>query len=149
MNAPNPIEAFSAQEAALADGRRAVHDNVTERVLRLFDRARNSGQPRVSLERAVLFTESFQATEGQPMVLRWARALKHTTENITITIFDDELIVGRPNTWFGKHGIVYPELDGSLMCQAVEVFRERQGLPDSVVITDEDKRIIEEKLAPY
>ncbi|MCB1708570.1 MAG: hypothetical protein KDI10_07555 [Halioglobus sp.] len=149
MNAPNRIEAFSAQEAALADGRRAVHDNVTERVLRLFERARNSGQPRVSLERAVLFTESFKATEGQPMVLRWARALKHTTENITITIFADELIVGRPNTWFGKHGIVYPELDGSLMCQAVEVFRERQGLPDSVVITDDDKRIIEEELAPY
>ena len=66
MNAPNRIETFSAQEAALAEGRRVVHGNVTERALRLFDRARNSGQPRVSLERAVLFTESFRTTEGNP-----------------------------------------------------------------------------------
>ena len=80
------------------------------------------------------------------MELRWAKALMHMTEHITITIFEDELIVGRPNNWFGKHGILYPELDGSLMCQAVEVFREKQGLPDAVVITDEDKRIIREEL---
>lgn len=149
MNAPTVIQALSAQEAALAEGRRTVHGEVSERVMRLFDRARSSGQPRVALERAVLFTESFKTTEGQPMVLRWAKALKHTTENIKISIFADELIVGRPNDWFGKHGIIYPELDGSLMCQAVEVFRQRQGLPDSVVITDEDQRIIKEVLAPY
>ena len=75
MNVPIRIEALSAQEIALAEGRRAVHDNVSERVLRLFERVRTSGQPRVSLERAVFFTESFRTTEGQPMPLRWAKAL--------------------------------------------------------------------------
>jgi pyruvate formate-lyase/glycerol dehydratase family glycyl radical enzyme len=149
MNATVRIEMLSTQEAALMDGKRAVHDNVTDRVLRLFERVRNSGQPRVALERAVLFTESFQATEDQPMVLRWAKALKHVTENIGVHIFDDELIVGRPNSWLGRHGIIYPELDGSLMQSAIGIFRQKAGLPDSVVITPEDERIINEILAPY
>ncbi|MBU6472121.1 MAG: glycyl radical protein, partial [Alphaproteobacteria bacterium] len=92
MNAPVRIEALSAQEVALLEGRRAVRDNVSERVLRLFERVRTCGQPRVSLERAVLFTESIRTTEGQPMPLRWAKALRHIAENITVSIFEDELI---------------------------------------------------------
>ena len=40
--------------------------------------------PRVALERAVYFTESFKTTEGQPLVLRWAKALKHIAENISV-----------------------------------------------------------------
>ncbi|MBU6443254.1 MAG: glycyl radical protein [Alphaproteobacteria bacterium] len=149
MNAPVRIEALSAQEVALLEGRRAVRDNVSERVLRLFERVRTCGQPRVSLERAVLFTESIRTTEGQPMPLRWAKALRHIAENITVSIFEDELIVGRPNDWFGKYGIIYPELDGSLMQPAVAAFRAHQGFPDSVTITEEDERIINEVLAPY
>ncbi len=151
MNAPEKISAYSAQEAALIDGKRAVHENVSERALRLFERARRSGQPRVALERAVYFTESFKQTEGQPIVLRWAKALLHTTQHISISIFEDELIVGRPNNWFGKHGIIYPELDGSLMLGAIDVFREAlaKGSPDAVVITEEDEKIIRDVLAPY
>jgi pyruvate formate-lyase/glycerol dehydratase family glycyl radical enzyme len=152
MNAPEKLNVYSAQEAALIEGRRAVHDNVTERALRLFERVRSGGQnPRISLERAVCFTESFKETEGQPIVLRWAKALLHTTRNLPITIFEDELIVGRPNNFFGKHGIVYPELDGSIMLDAVAAFRKAhaEGKPDAVIITDEDERIIRDVLAPY
>ena len=151
MNAPERFDHLSAQEAALVLGKRAVHDNVGDRVLRLFERARNSGQPRVALERAVLFTESFKETEGQPIVLRWAKALLHTTRNISINIFEDELIVGRPNDWFGKHGIIYPELDGSLMIDAIDAFRAAlaEGKPDAVIITEGDEKIIREVLAPY
>lgn len=149
MNAPVRLETYSAQEASLAEGKRSVHDNVTERVLRLFERARTSGQPRVALERAVLFTESLKTTEGEPIGLRWAKALKHTTENIAVTIFPDELIVCRPAAWFGKYGIIYSELDGSLMQPAVKAFRAHQGFPDSVTISEEDERVINDVLAPY
>ena len=103
---------LSAQERAIQSGRKTVYD-VTARVERMFEKVRRSGQPRITLDRAVLFTESFRTTEGQPMVLRWARALKHITENIPV-IFEDELLVGRPNTWFGRYAVIYPELDGSL-----------------------------------
>jgi len=152
MNAPEKLSVYSAQEAALMEGKRAVRDNVSERALRLFERVRSSSQqPRVSLERAVCFTESFKQTEGQPISLRWANALLHTTQNLPITIFDDELIVGRPNTFFGKHGIIYPELDGSLMIDAIAAFRQAlaEGKKDAVIITDEDERIICDVLAPY
>ena len=151
MNAPERLDVLSAQESALFMGKRAVHENVSDRALRLFERARQSGQPRVALERAVHFTESFKQTEGQNITLRWAKALLHTARNISITIFEDELIVGRPNNWFGKHGIIYPELDGSLMIDAIEAFRQarEQGKPDAVMITDDDEKIIRDVLAPY
>jgi formate C-acetyltransferase len=67
-----------------------------------------------TVEDVIFFTESFKTTEGQPLVLRWAKALRHIAENISVTIFDDELIVGRPNTWLGRYTLVYPELAGSL-----------------------------------
>ncbi len=80
--------ALSAQELAIEQGHKALHGSISERVLRLFDAIRAYGSPRVTLDRAVCFTESFEATEGQPLVLRWAKALKHVAENIPVTIFD-------------------------------------------------------------
>ena len=143
--------ALSAQEAAIASGSKVMHGEVTERVLRLFEAIRASYKPRVTLDRAVLFTESFKTTEGQPLVLRWAKALKHIAENIPVTIFDDELIVGRPNTWLGRYTLVYPELDGSIMKLGAESFMaaELAGKPDAVHVTPEDKKVIDETLFPY
>src|SRR5512147_935054 len=98
---------LSTQEAAIASGSKVLHPGVTDRVLRMFDTIRSSGPPRVALERAIYFTESFKATEGQPLVLRWAKALKNIAEKMSVVIFDDELIVGRPCTWFGRYSLVY------------------------------------------
>ena len=99
----------------MLDGKKVLHGTATDRVLRMFEAIRAYGPPRVALERAVYFTESFKTTEGQPLVWRWAKALKHIAENISVAIFDDELIVGRPNTWFGRYSLVYPELDGTII----------------------------------
>jgi formate C-acetyltransferase len=146
-----PAHSLSAQEQAIESGKKALHGNVTDRVVRLFEAVRASYRPRVALERAILFTESFKTTEGQPLVLRWAKALRHIAENISVTIFDDELIVGRPNTWLGRYTLVYPELDGSIMKQGAETFMsaELAGKPDAVHVTAEDKKIIDEVLFPY
>jgi len=48
----------------------------------------------LDLERAKLLTESYKQTEGKPMILRRAEALKYILENMTIYIRPDELIVG-------------------------------------------------------
>ncbi len=141
--------ALSAQELAIESGRRTLHGHASERVLRIFDAIRNYGSPRVTLDRAVLFTESFRSTEGLPLVLRWAKALKHVAENIPVTIFDDELLVGRPNTWLGRYGLVYGELDGSLLKAAVEMCAKQKGQKGAVVVTDEDQRAIEDVVYPY
>src|SRR5512140_1574421 len=115
---------LSAQEQAILEGKKVLRGTATDRVLRLFNAIRTYGPPRVALERAVYFTESFKTTEGQPLVLRWAKALKHIAENISITIFDDELIVGRPNTWFGRYSLIYPELDGTISQAGAKAFIE-------------------------
>ena len=65
---------LSAQEEAIESGKQVMHGTVTDRVLRLYEAIHPSQPPRVALERAVLFTESFKETEGQPLVLRWAKA---------------------------------------------------------------------------
>ena len=89
--------ALSAQEQAIKEGKKVLHGTATDRVVRMFEGMRACGPPRVSLERSVLFTEAFKANEDDPLVLKWAKALKHYAEKSTVAILDDELIVG-PNT---------------------------------------------------
>jgi hypothetical protein len=141
--------ALSAQELAIESGKKVVHGTVTDRVLRMYEAIRAYGPPRITLDRAVLFTESFKGTENQPLVMRWAKALKNFAEKAPVTIFTDELIVGRPNTWMGRWGIVYPELDGAIMPAGVEMFRKNKGKPGEVAVTDEDEKIINQVLTPY
>ena len=50
--------------------------------------------PQIEADRAVLLTESYMATEGEPMVTRRAKAFKNILENIPITIRPYELVVG-------------------------------------------------------
>ena len=66
---------LSAQEQAIENGKKVVHGEATDRVLRMYEAIRAYGPPRVSLDRAALFTESFKETEMRPLVLRWAMAL--------------------------------------------------------------------------
>lgn len=140
---------LSAQERAIQQGNKVLVGKVTDRVVRMFEAIRTYGPPRVALDRAVAFTESFKTTANQPLVVRWAKALKHYVETAPIAIFDDELIVGRPNSWLGRWGIVYPELDGAVMPSGVQMFRKNKGKPGEVVVTDEDEKIINEVLTPY
>ena len=62
-------------------------------MMRTLDAVR-AGQFPVSVEKGVLITQSFQATEGLPMVLRNARALEHVLANVPIYLDADEPIAG-------------------------------------------------------
>ena len=53
-----------------------------------------ANMPVIESARAKLITESYKATEGQPMVTRRAEAFAHILRNIPIIIRDNELIVG-------------------------------------------------------
>ena len=50
--------------------------------------------PQIEADRAVLLTESYMETEGEPMVVRRAKAFKNILEKIPITIRPYELVVG-------------------------------------------------------
>jgi len=49
---------------------------------------------KLCIERPRLLTESYKQTEGQPMILRRAKALDHILSNMTIYIQPDEILVG-------------------------------------------------------
>lgn len=49
---------------------------------------------KLDIERSILVTESHKKTEGEPEILRRAKAFKHLLENMTIWILPAELIVG-------------------------------------------------------
>ena len=63
------------------------------RISKLVD-ALYAQMPQIEADRAVLLTESYRQTEGEPINTRRAKAFKHILENIPITIRDNELIVG-------------------------------------------------------
>ena len=50
--------------------------------------------PEIESARAILLTESYKETEGQPIMMRRAKAFAHILDNIPIIIRQDELIVG-------------------------------------------------------
>lgn len=65
----------------------------TERIKRIRQEIVAS-DPAVCSERALIVTKSYQETEGQPTPIRRAKAIKRVLEEMTIHIWDNELIVG-------------------------------------------------------
>lgn len=103
-------------------------------------------KPVIDIERAKYFTESMRETEGEALVLRWAKALKHVADNITVYIDDDQLIAGRAGCQ-GRYGVLYPELDGDFLDMAVEELPTRTESPFS--ISEADAKIVVEEIAPF
>ncbi|WP_434510658.1 (2S)-3-sulfopropanediol dehydratase [Desulfitobacterium sp. AusDCA] len=137
---------LSPQEQRLQDEQVAKESfEGRERVFTILQSFQNL-RPRIDVERARYFTESFKETEGQPLVLRWAKALKHTAENITVYIDDHQLLVGRAGAQ-GRYGIVFPELDGDFLGLAIEELPKRVESPFN--IDPEDAKIIINDVAPY
>ena len=114
--------ALSAQERAISEGKKVLHGTVTDRVLHMFEAIRAYGSPRVSLDRGLLFTESFKQTEHEPLVVRWAKALKNFAEKVPVTIFDDER--GEPKGEIAAHclyGIERDALGGAVDVAPVDI----------------------------
>lgn len=105
-----------------------------------------ASKPQIDIERGLYFTQSFKETEGQPLNLRWAKALYHYAKNATVYIDDNQLLVGRSGKK-GRYGILYPELDGNIFKEAVEKLPTRENSPFD--IAEEDARIVVEEIAPY
>ncbi len=102
--------------------------------------------PSLSIERAVLLTDAYEKYEGtvETPILR-ALSFKHILENETICINDGELIVGekgeRPQS-----SPTFPEL----CCHTLEdmdVMDKRERI--FFKVSDEAKRIQEERIIPY
>ncbi|MFC1966395.1 pyruvate formate lyase family protein [Chloroflexota bacterium] len=63
--------------------------------------------PQLASERGTYYAESWRETEGQPIQLRIARAVKRVLENIPVPIFDNELVVGSITRFFrGSYAMI-------------------------------------------
>jgi len=116
-----------------------------ERPYKIFASIQNE-KPKIDIQRAKYFTDSFKTTEGQPLILRWAKALKHVAQHITVYIDEHQLLAGRAGCP-GRYGLVYPELDGCFLEKAAEEIPKRVESPFS--IDAEDVKCIIEDIAPY
>lgn len=147
----NPVptcECQSPQEQRVFDqieGKEDKFRKTHSRVFKLLDRFEGQ-KPRIDIERALYFTQSMQETEGQPLVLRWAKALMHIARNITVYVQDDQLLLGRAGCDV-RYGILYPELDGDFLDIAVRDLPTRKTSP--ATITPEDAKRVIEEIAPY
>lgn len=63
------------------------------RIQKLID-ALYEKMPEIESKRAVLITESYQETEGEPIISRRSKAFKHIAKNLPVVIRENELIVG-------------------------------------------------------
>ena len=143
------ISLMSPQEQRLADrmaGKEDKYRPTHERVFRMIERF-DGQKPAIDVERALYFTQSMSQTEGQPLILRWAKALMHIAKNITVMVQEDQLLLGRAGGLDGRYGILYPELDGDFLGLAVKELPNRPQSP--AVISEKDAKTVVEEIAPF
>ncbi len=99
-----------------------------ERIYRMLKRLREQRLPRISMDRARLFTESMRETEGEHLDLRWAKALLHIAKNIPLHIEEDTLLAGRCDGKSGRHGIIFPELEGGFLDRVADAFEKENDV---------------------
>jgi formate C-acetyltransferase len=101
-------------------------------------------RPYVDLENARIMTESFMQTEGQPYVVRKAKAFKEQCERKTVLIWEDELVVGQAGSKL-RFGLLCPDACWSILESELDTISTRSQ--DPYEITAEDKKMFLEVIA--
>ncbi|MDP8221784.1 MAG: formate C-acetyltransferase/glycerol dehydratase family glycyl radical enzyme [Candidatus Lernaella stagnicola] len=100
----------------------------------------------VCVERARYLTESMKQHWREPALTRMSKAFAHILENISVTIRDDELIVGCRTSKL-KGGPLFPENKIGWIENDVETFNDREL--QRVLITPEQQRELREDILPF
>lgn len=100
----------------------------------------------IDLERSTLYMESYKETEGQPAIIRRARALAHLLANHKIVIDGDDLLVGN-RTATPRAGVVSPEMSPYWILDELDQFPTRPQ--DRFEMSEEDKEYYRTVLAPF
>ncbi|MFX1494603.1 MAG: glycyl radical protein, partial [Promethearchaeota archaeon] len=121
------------------------HQNYDNRILKMKNKVVTAPHE-VCIERARLFTESYKKTKGENPIIRFAKAMENLLLNMTIEIWEDELIVGNQcKKFFGTP--LYPEINVEFLEQDVDTFENR--LAQKMFISDEEKQIFKEEILPF
>ena len=114
--------------------------NKSPRIQKLVDKLFEK-LPEIESDRAVLLTESYKETEGQPIIVRRAKAFSHILKNIPITIREDELIVGSA-TKSPRSCQVFPEFSYEWLEKEFDTVETRSA--DPFYISEDNKEILRE-----
>lgn len=101
--------------------------------------------PQIEADRAVLLTESYQATEGEPIIMRRAKAFAHICEGLPVTIRPEELVVGS-NTKSPRSCQVFPEFSWEWLEKEFDTIEKRSA--DPFHISEETKETLR-RVYPY
>ena len=112
----------------------------TERIQRLVDYLYEH-MPVIESARAKLLTESYKATENEPIITRRAKAFAHILRHIPIIIRDDELIVGS-STLAPRGCQTYPEFSYQWLEDELDTVETRSA--DPFYIAEETKEELRE-----
>lgn len=97
--------------------------------------------PEIESARAILLTESYKQTEGEPIVMRRAKAFAHILDNIPIIIREGELIVG--STTIAPRGCqTYPEFSYEWLEDEFDTVEHRTA--DPFYIAEQTKKELSE-----
>ncbi len=97
--------------------------------------------PEIEADRAVLLTQSYMSTEGEPVIVRRAKAFKNILEYIPVTIRDNELVVGSA-TKSPRSCQVFPEFSFEWLEAEFDTLETRSA--DPFRISEETKRTLHE-----
>ncbi len=112
----------------------------TERIPRLVKHL-FAKMPEIESARARLITESYQSTEGLPIILRRAKAFEHILRHLPIIIREEELIVG--STTIAPRGCqTYPEYSYKWLEEEFDTVEHRSA--DPFYISEQTKRELRE-----
>lgn len=118
---------------------------LTARIQKAKDEYVNN-KPAISYDRARIWTESYKKTEGQSAIMRRAQAFKDVCEQLVVTIFPGELIVGAVGE-FRKCGILTPEFSWTWVDREMDHFSNR--VQDPYEMTDEQRAYVRKNIFPY
>jgi pyruvate-formate lyase len=117
----------------------------TECVVQIKQRLLHN-ERQIDIERARYTTQSYQATEGQPMPIRRAKMLLHLVRQMSIAIEPDELIVGN-RSLLPRMGVIAPEGAVNWVDKELDILPTRPQ--DKFNIQPEQIRELRAEIFPY
>lgn len=123
-----------------------VKSHPSDRVKKAIERVLNAKPPQICMEKAKIMTEVYSYTEGEPKVLRQAKAFLEYCKRKTIFINEGELIIGHPASKVGA-AVFAPDTHYWILSEEAELISARSHT--RFVLTDTDRELFRKEIEPF